>query len=255
MRFYVNTFPRSGSAGVRALYKLVDELVARGVQAEAGPVGMGPRDWINVYPEIVAGNPSGAQMVVRWVLAPPRGPVEWGPDDLVMRWVGPTWPDGDRLLVDLIEPGLFYPKATPGVGTLVWVGKGNSGGTEWTGGVITLDHPADRLQLADWLRAADLVYSYDGFSMLNVEAAICGTPVLFDPSVTRYGETIFGELGWAYSPEELPEARREVRWAADHYQSVRETIAGDVDHLLELCGERWGLEVVEPGGKGVFLHG
>jgi hypothetical protein len=86
--------------------------------------------------------------------------------------------------------------------------------------------------MGDLLRSADLLICTDPFSMLNHEAAICGTPVLLTQAAPPHKQSkLFGSVGISLNEEE---ARSTVKKAAAHYEKVREKIAGDVDKFIEI---------------------
>jgi hypothetical protein len=246
MKFAVNTFPPSRSAGVRALSILAEKLRECGHEAETCMVGLGDPDAINIYPEIVSGNPRGARRVVRWVLGFPRLPIGAGDDDLWVTWSPNYWPAwAPRLQVDIISPKHFYPKTKPGTGTLLWVYKGEPDLTWYhnDGRELTMADDLSPAELGDVLRGADLLYSCDPYSALNTQAAICGTPVLFSPTAARRRaalgtDPLWSDWGFANHPDDLELARLLVWGAAGHHEMVRKEIAGDVENLVEMCERR-----------------
>jgi len=251
VRFVVHAPPVSPSAGVRALYLLANELRRRGhtvgIAELYAPAVPHQIDSVHIYPEIVSGNPSGAQKVVRWLLYWPQLHLaDWrGPDDLLVTWSDHLWPGAPRLMLDLIDTDVFYPKTKPGNGdTLLWVYKGErdlsglSNTTAWH--ELRMEEARPLAALADVLREASLLYSCDPQSSLNVEAAICGTPVLFSPTAAAATRPSIIYPGWAYGPDDLARAHLEVGYAAEHYEGVRRDIAGDVGRFVELCEARWG---------------
>lgn len=250
MKFAVHAPPGPGrSAGVRALHRLADELLERGHGVERVPLeGGGDPAAVHVYPEIVTGNPAGASRVVRWALNTPGRltgrEMGEGPDDLVVTWHPLYRPGVPVLRVPLIERQLFYPKTRPGAGVLSWVYKGQPLEPDEMPGAreVTFEWPATRAELADELRAAEVLYSCDPFSSLNDEAVVCGTPVLFSRAATA---TLTGlgferARGMAYHVGELPLATTEalLEGAARHDAAVAGA-AGDVDRFVEMCASWW----------------
>ena len=176
---------RNVSGGIRVLYLLGHLLRERGYQAQmkmthglfvGNPWGVPecvsmPLDAVHVYPEIVEGNPSGSDRVVWWLLN--RSEKEgvkfvWHPDircDPVLN-------------VPYIEKDLFFPGEGERSGVLAWVGKGRAGVVPDGARVITHDWPATRRELADVLRSAEYLISFDAYTALVHEATICGCPVV-----------------------------------------------------------------------------
>lgn len=269
------------SAGVRALYILAGQLQQAGRrvaisplpspwQPEEPPIELSltstwpetvVRDAVHVYPDIVKGNPAGADRVVRWQLGRKRFPAE--PGDVEFAWAPEVCPrPAHRLVVDVIEPELFFEKSSPGSGTLWWFGKERGAiptlgirrftrGWRWRlmmnvgrfrGTRITQTWPATRRELAIALRAADVLVSLDSFSALNGEATLCGTPVLLVGDAARQPppDTIFGERGVVRSPKHLDRARAEIPEAIAHYEALRSEISGDVENFMKICEQHFG---------------
>lgn len=243
------------SAGVRALYVLGDGLRGRGAEVAIEPLPCGlvadpdpyvlplASTWsaeeveeaVHVYPEVVSGNPAGARKVARWYLGPPRYPSAGR--ELEVAWLPHLKPGADRLLVNVIDLDVFTPRAAGRSGALVWFGKRPVRGVEMPAGFreITATWPASRAELAEELRRAELVVSYDAFSSVVLEATLCGTPVLLaGGSATEFPEdSVFGSLGIATDPSGLARARSELPEARAHYLRLCEAMAGDVDRFLE----------------------
>jgi hypothetical protein len=222
-------FPYTGrSGGIRALYKLADELQQREYPVAVASLGASPwqadecpyevepaHTWsaskrdeaIHVYPEYLhVADP--APKSVLWMLGPKR--YEW--NGLEFGWLDSF--GAPRLVVDIIEREFFYPKTEPGEGVLFWVGKGRSGPVPVGAREITYDWPANRKELGDILRAAALLISFDSFTALTLEAALCGTPV-----------------GLPNGP------LAESVLTADGY---RDEIAHDVDRFIEITSAHFG---------------
>lgn len=186
------------SGGVRALYKLCAKLRSAGYPAAIqmmdngreydGPWIDSPYDapsidtaaWpahqaeIVIYPETIVDNPAGAPMFVRWML----GPVER--DGVCFQWL-PSIGDKPVLHVPIIETDLFFPRHGVRDGVAYWVGKATAehrarwlpeGAYE-----IPRDVPATRDELAELFGGLERLISLDGYSSVNLEAAMCGTPV------------------------------------------------------------------------------
>ncbi len=239
--------PYAPSGGVRALHRLCNDLRAQGLPAAIHPM-LGPyrdnpfdapsiegqsaevfRDAWHVYPEIVAGNPSGAARVIRWLLGPERYPS--ASTDLVYTWDYAITPDLPRLQVPIVDLNIFYPGAGQRSGIARWTGKGLPGPVPAGTLEITQSWPQNRFKLGEVFRSLDYLISNDPFSAMNLEATMCGTPVLVDFQgwgaaaevaagtwdQKRAAASLFSDDGFAWSPEELEEARRRARSVFSRY--------------------------------------
>lgn len=233
--------PFSPSGGVRALHRLCDDLRAHGLPAAIHPM-LGPyrenpydapsiegqpaavfRDAWHLYPEIVAGNPSGGERVIRWMLGPQRH--DPAPTDRVYTWDHAITADFPRLQVPIVDLNVFHPGRGQRTGVVRWVGKGLAGPVPDGTIEITQSWPQSRSMLGEIFRSVDYLISNDPFSALNLEATLCGTPVLVDfrgwgPAAQvaagiwdqkRVADSLFGDDGFAWSPEQLDEARERAR--------------------------------------------
>ena len=192
------------SAGVRALYRLKDEIIKRGYEAKIVQKGFATNDDIVVYPEIVNGNPLGGKTVARWVLNYPGllgGQKEYDPKELVFTW-DKVYCDGHVLTVPIIED-FFRNEGLKRSGQCFWIGKGkrpdieNYNTDNWT--EITYDWPATREELAKLLNEKEVFYTYDNNTALISEAKACGCKVViigetdtsnFDENIKHYDEQI-----------------------------------------------------------------
>jgi len=187
MKPYVIWSPdyRRISGGIKVLYLLGKLLRQRGLQAEMkmthgsfveNPWSVPeclevPENAIHVYPEIVEGNPSGSDRVVWWLLNHADKP------GCKFVW-NPKISNSPVLNVPYIEPDIFYPSHGQRSGVLVWVGKGVMGLVPDGARVITSHWPSSRKELADVLRSAEYLISFDPYSAMVHEATLCGCPVV-----------------------------------------------------------------------------
>ncbi len=192
------------SAGVRALYRLKDEIIKRGYEAKIVQKGFATNDDIVVYPEIVNGNPLGGKTVARWVLNYPGllgGQKEYDPKELIFTW-DKVYCGGHVLTVPIIED-FFRNEGLKRSGQCFWIGKGkrpdieNYNTDNWT--EITYDWPATREELAKLLNEKETFYTYDNNTALISEAKACGCKVViigetdtsdFDENIKHYDEQI-----------------------------------------------------------------
>jgi len=180
---------RHNSAGVRALYRLKDELLKRGYRVSVCQGSDGkwtaPRGSIVVYPEIVPGNPLKGKTVARWVLNYPGlldGDKEYDKSEIIFTW-SELYYDAPLLMLPLIED-FFRDEKRPRSGSCFWVGKGL-----YTGLVNDQKHPSDaveityawpetREELAKFLNEKEVFYTYDNNTLLTREAEMCGCKVV-----------------------------------------------------------------------------
>lgn len=145
----------------------------------------------------------------------------------------------DLLTVNIIELQLFRPSTYVRRGTAFWVGKGARDESAIPSNSIEIhraNHPS-RHEVAELFRSINYLISFDPFSAVNLEALLCGTPVLIQgqhPRMTRqdildHGWTPFGI---AFSMEELEEAKSQVHLARDHYLSLLPVFDKRVDDFI-----------------------
>ena len=163
---------RHNSAGIRALYILADELRARGYRATTGFTARDPDD-IVLYPEVCPENVFKSERAVWWLL-----------NDAVVPQPAWAWTEGisnDPLLtVNVIELDLFKPRTGPRSGVVWWAHKGGYSERHVPPGAVRITHdwPPTREELADLIAGAQVLISFDGFTSMNAEAALLGTPVV-----------------------------------------------------------------------------
>jgi len=195
------------SSGVRALYRLCHHLNRSGYpSAMVAPRVETPPHWqiafhegevgdsIAVYPEIYRGNPLGATKVVRWALNNPGllGGDSFYPDEemvfaydpqrlpIVSQAVSKPLSEKRVLWTGLIDPTYIYPDPT--VERTMDCSFTHKGYALQKRFPLPDDTPIKRIEdltpdmaaLGDVLRRTRTVYSYDHYSNLLREAAICG---------------------------------------------------------------------------------
>jgi hypothetical protein len=256
------------SSGVRALYRLCHHLnrsgypsamiAPRGARSgwdtprHRGPVG----DSIVIYPEIVSGNPLGARKVVRWALNNPGllgGDAAYAKDEMVFAYDPQRLeivsraagvPLGPRrvLWVGLVDPVHIYPDpAVPKTIDCSFTYKGRALRERFPlpagAAIVPLEDLTPTMTaLGDTLRRTRTLYSYDHYSNVLREAAICGCTV-----------RVMGEDGVWHDPETCG-CPSNILWHPD----FRETYAARfhdrsfVRGFVEELRTRW--EIAEPGG-------
>ena len=197
------------SSGVRALYRLCHHLNTCGYRTarvtgpgeplpnwttpiHAGPVGRS----IVIYPEVVSGNPLKARKVVRWVLNNPGllgGDATYPDDEMVFVYDRQRLPIVNRavsaplgpqriLWVGLVDPQHIYPNPRiPKTIDCSFTHKGHALRDRYplpAANVQPLESLTPTLAaLGDTLRRTRTLYSYDHYSNVLREAAICGCAV------------------------------------------------------------------------------
>lgn len=235
------------SAGVRALHRLCHCLNERGLQAwVTSPVVN--QDWntptaddetrkrvceegVVVYPEVEAGNKLGARRVARYILNRPgfiRGDVTFDAGEALFCYCGllrAFVPSNDRVLtVPTVNTGLFHDRGLERYKEAFWVGKARTANGDMPRVLneegmtqITLDWPESWEALAALFQTAQVFYSYTDYTMLTVEARLCGCPVVVLPS-GFYTRDEFADgspggvagLAWGPSLGEMKVAQRTV---------------------------------------------
>jgi len=246
MKPYVIWSPdyRRVSGGIRVLYLLGKQLRDRGLQAEMkmthlpfvdNPWGVPecveiPDDAIHIYPEIVEGHPSGSDRVVWWLLN------HANKDGLKFVW-HPMINGGDVLNVPYLEPDIFHPGGGPRSGVLVWIGKGQQGYVPDGAKLITHSWPSTRKELADAMRSAEYLISFDPYTAIVHEATLCGCPVVLIENegwnlghLTQGAMKVFGVVDCA---SKLDQARAEVGKSFQAYLDYFPTMAEQLDVFIE----------------------
>ena len=247
MKPYVIWSPdyRRVSGGIRVLYLLGKLLRDRGFQAEMKMTHMPfvdnpwsvpecleiPDDAIHVYPEIVEGNPSGSDRVVWWLLNHAKK------DGLQFVW-HPNINQSPVLNVPYLEPDLFHPGDGERSGVLVWVGKGREGYVPDGAKLITHSWPASRKDLADEMRSAEYLISFDPYTAIVHEATLCGCPVVLIQGENAWdiGQLTSGPMkifGAVDCVSKLDQARAEVGKSFQAYLDYFATMAEQLDVFIE----------------------
>lgn len=248
------------SAGVRACHKLCEELRGRGIDAamrvthgtwqpspfNAPPVQVLTQRQMNesvcVFPEYIIETDVQAPRAVKWWLQKPQQKLDVrGPTYVWQKAMGKH----PRLMVDVIDLKLFTPKTGRGNGVAYYVGKGVKDEKVIPDGAleITRAFPTERQQLADILRSIDYLISFDGYSALALEAAMCHTPVLLAnvPKEIRKlnDQHEFGDDFISYSLPELESRRDSVYLTRERYEALLPEFQDDVDYFAAAIEDKW----------------
>lgn len=224
------------SGGIRALYKLKDELKKRGFQASMSNQRKDTRS-IVVYPEIVTKNPLRSRRYIRWLLNKKEFP-----NDICYAWESGM---GTRrlLTVDIIEKELWIPTENKTDQVAFWVGKGIKNDSLIPKKAIEISryNYQDREKLAYFVSTLDYLISFDPFSSLNLEAILAGTPVLLYPSGNWSKKEIEGH-GWikggiAWHPRQLNKARDTMELTRINYEKLIRTFDARIDRFAKKTQE------------------
>jgi hypothetical protein len=220
------------SGGIRALHKLRDELVKRGLNAWM-KYERHDKNAIGVYPEIVSDNPGEFEAITRWLLNTADLP-----DDPTWAWESGMG-DHPLLTVNIIELDLFKPRGKHRTGVAYWVGKGEKDERFIPDRAVEIsrsNYPT-REGLAEFISGLDYLISFDPFTAVNIEAVVSGTPVLIRGQHKRMSSEDFATHNWtpygvAHNMEQLNEARSTVHLARDHYESLLPIFDQRVDEFV-----------------------
>ena len=218
------------SGGVVVLHRLCHKLRQLGVDAAVGTIDLNPL-WdtphrpdplpgsIVVYPEINAGNPLGAECVVRYVLYFPGalgGDVTYDASELVVTYRGVYCPGAPVVAISCIDETRFHSR-DPKTCDVVYLHKGGAEGAPMPRGalVMTDGWPKHRALSAALLRSARRLYSYDVHTAVTLEARMCGAEV-YTP---RGGAWVLDDRTIEPLPpwDDLTETRRLVAMAKERF--------------------------------------
>lgn len=226
--------------GIRALYRLADEIADRGCTVTVSNGQHVDPDAITVYPEIVTGNPLGATRIVRWLLN--KAPI---PDDgLAFDWQD-TGNGHPLLTVDLIDRDLLARRDGPRT-SVAWVErKGTADRALIPSGAIEITRtwPERYEDTLDLIASAAYLISFDEFTQLTMEALLLGTPVLLYPT-GRWTRAEIEAQGWtqhgvAWAPDELDQAREATTGAWPWYLAEVAQYGQHIDEFVQTTQERW----------------
>jgi hypothetical protein len=231
----------SGSGGIKVMHKLCDLLNKNGFESYLQPALTENKDEfktsleyntplasqelldnidqaIVVYPERVRFNPLEAKNAVRWMLGMPTGDVEtWGKSDLIYWYMKyfyfePMGFEENILGVVEFHDDIFVNKNLNRKGSCFTIRKG----------ICTNVHPLDAIEIdyntvnnleqtAELFNTTERFYSYDTYTMLSVQAAMCGciSIVIPDETISKEGwlnGSCFNKYGIAYGEDDIPRA-------------------------------------------------
>ncbi len=204
-----------------------------------------------IYPEIIEGNPLGAQKVVRWLLNKPgmiTGNTSFGFDDLILYYSEHFLPNrmvpDDRFRIKIIDFKKHIYKDTycgKREGVYYMVRKG--------GDVPQTYHPADAVQvdgmshseLAKIFSTAKTFISYDLHTAYSIYASLCGcdSVVVPRPGVTKEQWKRGGDqsemYGTAYGFDDLEFARETRSKMIDRINTIEDENLYSMGRFIQAC--------------------
>ena len=209
---------------------------------------------IVVYPEIVEGNPLGAERVVRWLLNKPGalfGPatVAFGLNELTFYFDDPFLPDGwtadpMRKLRVIEWKWDVYKRTNYGrrEGTCYMVRKGETLPlTYHPEGAIQVDGLSHR-ELAEIFNQCEQFISYDNYTAYSVYAALCGCDSIVVPredvNAEEWHEAF--PFGVAYGFDDLDRARRTMPNVVSMIADMEADNLKMVNNFVSICEEKFG---------------
>lgn len=201
------------------------------------------KESIVIYPEIIPDNRAQSSQSVHWLL----NKAEVDKESMIFAWEDGMG-DHPLLTVNIIELNIWVPQNIKRGGVAYWIGKGAEdfdpsfipdGAIE-----ISRSNFPNRNELASFVSGLDYLISFDPFSAVNVEAAICNTPVVIHSSnqkwskeeIVNHGWTKYG-IGWGI--DELELARSTVHKAREHYESLLKIFDNRINNFIELTQANW----------------
>ncbi len=257
MRDYIIAAPGYDhqSAGIRCLFVLAEKLKAKGFKADTGNRPAGP-ETVVVYPDIVNENIYRANYYVQWHL---NRPEFWGfkrmdaPHFVYTREMAEE--TEKVLFINPIEQDLFNSKDLPKkdlntyyIGYKATMIPGHKEVFESTKHLIkgciemTRKHPPIRSEVAELLRRTKIFYTWDNFTALSMEAALCGCKVVIIPDgqtdQKRIERSEWGCLARHYYHPELDIEKIEVIKDSEIIYNQIETISdGDLMNFIDFTQE------------------
>lgn len=207
------------------------------------------KDSIVVYPEIIAGNPLGAEKVVRWLLYKPgahTGVIDYSPKDLFFYYLKEydypqmnKFPDNQLFVADYFLDIYKQVNFGPRKGSCFMVRKG-------IGRKLNM-HPKDAIQvdglthreLAEVFNQCEYFFSYDLYTMYSAYASICGCKsVVLPPAGMRVEEWIHNESGRngvAFGLQDVERAEKTRPFLLSQIHNREKSNENSVSFFVERC--------------------
>nr|WP_314583217.1 glycosyltransferase [uncultured Pseudomonas sp.] len=272
--YYIYAYDyRRTSAGVRVLHLLCDALVRSGYEAyvvanQVSPGLMTPRLTnevaalhrslgvrpIAVYPEVLDGNPLGAETVVRYLLNQPghlKGSGIYAQSDILFAYsealLQPGMSRENRLFLIPIALDIFKLPDDPAIrvpGKVCYY-QGRAGQAPLDPALlppgsieITQHYPDSWEALADIFQRCELFYCGEASSLCG-EAALCGCLPVVVPgpwaklAISR-SETASNGCAWGNDPREIERARSTLPLVRENFERLNAGFWDQLDHFIEV---------------------
>ncbi len=198
---------------------------------------------IVIYPETIAGNPTQAPCVVRYMLnrEHPDRPIRAAQDDFIVSFSKAFMLSHLVLFLPVsLDISLFHDRGQPQERTqdMVWVGKGRLYGVfEKPDHAIEITNtwPPTRQALGDQLRKTRFLYSYDAMISIITESVLCGAVVIikhFGPWQRRDLEMYELGLHGVAVDESPAEIERAIQTRLGLVDTVRRHVAAMPSRIL-----------------------
>lgn len=209
---------------------------------------------IVVYPEIVTGNPYGAEIVVRYVLNFPGllgGDTVYDADEICFgysRALAETANCENVLFIPPVDTSIFRPPpdGTPRAGSCFYADKFRKvhGGTPLsiTDGSVEITRHQEGAQtpeeIARLFQTSEVFYAYEN-TALAIEAVLCGCPAVFIPNpylteIIASNEVGMDGYAWGTDPGEIARAKATVAQGAQNYLANIDLFWTQLDDFIEI---------------------
>lgn len=263
---------RQNSAGIRVMHMLCDALNRSGYEAYVTASVLSPRlitprltddvmalhqaqkiEPIAVYPEVVSGNPLGANIVARYLLNTPGfigGDGIFTENDILFAYTKglllPGMPEENVLFLQPVDLGLFQPPADPSVripGKICFYQGRSPTGIDQAllpeGSIeITHAYPASREELVKIFQTCEFFYS-SSTTALSAEAVLCGCVSAVIPgkgAPVNFASAENGSYGvaWGLVPAELERARHTMPLLRENLENHEFEFWPALDRFIEV---------------------
>lgn len=210
-------------------------------------VGFDPRRDIVIYPEVVSGNPLGADLVVRWILYFPgvlsRTP-RFGPNDLFFHWSRdymrsfPSISSGNLRLGLILLP--YYRTGKQAINRnerpLLLLRKGRKRNITWKIPDALIIDGLNHEKIRELFCTHKRLYSYDAYTAFLTYAVICGClPIVIPDDDIIEDEWLSNEpdrYGIAYGEENIDFAIQTRGKMLENLDNEEKRISKEIDEFI-----------------------
>ena len=269
--FIIYTYDYSpGVGGIKVMHKLCDILNNMGYEAYLMPIHIREDFYvcddyntplitqevlddldnaIVIYPEGIKYNPLNAKNVVRWILGPSRQEdaetysksdlIYWYMDYYCTEYLGQV---ENKLFISEFHDDMFLNHNWNREGSCYTFRKSNP---------TQLIHPSNSIfipfegagnltGLVELFNKTEKFYSYDTYTFLSVQAAMCGciSIVVPDPNITKeqwLAGSRLSKYGMAYGEEDIPRALETLPLLLKEIKLVKQDMENDVIKFVKHC--------------------